>query len=176
MFCSAGSRWPTALNTWVACRGVLQLANAQQKAKQKAFLGKRVRGGNSCSSNAWYSQSLVGAIKQQGTGGLRSAGWGREKRLIQRQSKQEHSKSRQESGMETGGRKSYSGTRATGVYPQTDCIFSDCKSRKACVARACVFPPPLLILLSAVMCTFENYISLESCDSGISSTRMLMCQ
>lgn len=50
------------------------------------------------------------------------------------------------------------------------------KKLKSCVARACVFPPPLLIPLSAVMCTFDNYISLESCDSGISGTRVHMCQ
>lgn len=42
--------------------------------------------------------------------------------------------------------------------------------------RTCVLPPPLLIPLSAVMCAFENYISLENCDSGISGTRVLICQ
>lgn len=60
--------------------------------------------------------------------------------------------------------------------PHRQTGFFQAEKLKSHIAKACVFPPPLLIPLSAVMCTFENYISLESCDSGISSTRVLMCQ
>lgn len=46
-------------------QGVLQIANVQQKEKQKALLGKRVRVGDSFSSSVWYSQRLVGTVEQR---------------------------------------------------------------------------------------------------------------
>lgn len=153
-------------------QGVLQLANAQQKEKQQALLGKRVRVGDSCSSSVWYSQRLVGTVEQQGTGELCSAGC--EGRINQKQSKQEHSKSQQEGAVETGGKKKRHLSDWNVPYRQT--AFFQAEKLKSCIARACAFPPLLVIPLSAVMCTFENYISLESCNSDMSGTRVLMCQ
>jgi len=73
------------------------------------------------------------------------------------------------------GRKGYPDTQLLECAHRQTAFFG-AEKLKSCVARACIFPPPLLLPLSAVMCTSESYISLESCDSGISGTRVLMCQ
>lgn len=114
--------------------------------------------------------------KEQGTGGLCSTGWGREKRVIQKRSKQERSKSQQEGGNGHWGQEELPRHSSYWSVPHRQTGFFQAEKPKSHIARACVFPASLLIPLSAVTCTFENYISLESCDSGISSTRVLMCQ
>lgn len=59
---------------------------------------------------------------------------------------------------------------------QTDCFFFQAEKLKSCIARACAFSSSAGHPLSGVMCTFENYIYLESCNSGMSGTDVLMCQ
>lgn len=167
---------PTALSTSAACMGDIQLANAPQKAKQKAQLGERVRGGSSCSSKVWYSRSLVGAVKWQGTGELCSASWVREKRIIQKQSKQDRLKSQQERGMETGSREELPKHSSCWSIPPDRLRFFRLTNWRAALQEPLVFLPSLLIPLSAAMCTFENDVSLESLYSGISGTCVLMCQ
>lgn len=109
-------------------QGVLWLANTQQKEKQKALLGKRVRVGDSCYSSVWYSQRLVGAVEQRGTGGLCSAGCeGRSESVKSRASKsvQSHSKRGQwKLGQEE---KTFELLECT---PQTDCVFSGWKTEE----------------------------------------------
>lgn len=122
---------------------------------------------------------VCGAAK--GCGHLRTTGhwwavlfwlWG-EKRVNQKQSKsiQSHSKRGQ---WKVGARRK--DIWVTGVYP-TDRLhfFSGWKTQELHCKSLC-FSSSAGHPLSVVMCTFENYIYLESCNSGMSSTHVLMCQ
>lgn len=120
-------------------QGVLWLANTQQKEKQKALLGKRVRVGDSCYSSVWYSQRLVGAVEQRGTGGLCSAGCeGRSESVKSRASKsvQSHSKRGQ---WKLGARRK--DTWATGVYPTDRLRFFRLKNWRAALQEPMLFLP-----------------------------------
>lgn len=141
--------------------------NAQLKEKQKAFLVKGVRVDKSCSSSAWYRQRLVGTVKLLGIGGLCFSGWGRKKRVKSRASKSIQSHSKRGAGR---------ATQALECTPQTDYIFFRQRNWRAVLREPAFISHALLIPSSAVMCTFENYISMESCESGVSGTRVFMCQ
>lgn len=120
-------------------QGVLRLANAQQKEKQKALLGKRVRVGDSCYCSVWYSQRLVGAVEQQGTGGLCSTGCeGRRESVKSKASKsvQSHSKRGQ---WKLGARRK--DIWATGVYPTDRLRFFRLKNSRAALQEPVLFLP-----------------------------------
>lgn len=137
------------------------------------MLGKRMRVGDSFSSSVWYSQRLVGTVEQQGTGELCCAGCkGRRESTKSRASISIQSHSKRGQWKLGAGRKDI---WAAGVDP-TDRLLFQAEKLKSCIAGGYAFPPLLVIPLSAVMCTFENYISLESCNSDMSGTHVLMCQ
>lgn len=133
-------------------QGVLQLANAQQMEKQKSLLGKRVRVGDSCSSSVWYSQKLVGAVEQRGTGELCSAGCeGRRESITSRVSESVQSHSKREQWKLGAGR---TDSWATEVYPQTDCIFSGWKTEELHCKSLC-FSSPRSSLINSDVLTWE---------------------
>lgn len=122
-------------------QGVLRLANAQQKEKQKALLGKRVRVGDSCYSSVWYSQRLVGTVEQQGTGGLCSTGGeGRRESVKSRASKEQSIQSHSKRGRwKLGARRK--DIWATGVYPTDRLHFFRLKNSRAALQEPVLFLP-----------------------------------
>lgn len=142
------------LGSW---QGLLQLANTQQKEKQKGLLGKRVRVGDNCSSGVWYSQKLMGTVEQQGTGELCSAGCeGKRQSIKSRASKmvQSHSKRGQ---WKLGARRK--DIWATGVYPTDRLHFFRLNSWRAALQEPVLFFPWCHRLISCDVHIWEAHWS-----------------
>lgn len=168
--CIPGS---SSVNTLAACRGSSNLQMLKRrKSKRDSWQESETR---------W--QLFFQCVVQPKAGGhCRKTGhwWAvlcwlwREKRVNQKQSKQEHSKSQQERAMETGGKKK----RHLNYWsvPCRQTAFFQAEKLKSCIARACAFLPLLVIPFSVVTCTFWELHWSGKCNSGMSGTHMLMCQ